>query len=60
MGQLDLYPFVLSPAVIGKLAFIHERILASSERQSEANDQGRMLKAVIGGLQSRVVVPYFN
>jgi hypothetical protein len=23
MGQGDLYPFVLSPAVIGKLGFIH-------------------------------------
>jgi hypothetical protein len=23
MGQLDLYPFVLTPAVIGKLAFVH-------------------------------------
>lgn len=28
MGQPDLYPFVLSPAVIGKLGFIHERIHA--------------------------------
>jgi hypothetical protein len=60
MGQPDLYPFMLSPDVIYKLAFIHERIHASSERQSEANDQGRMLKAVIGGLQSRVAVPYSN
>jgi hypothetical protein len=24
MGQSDLYPFVLSPGVIGKLGFIHE------------------------------------
>jgi hypothetical protein len=31
MGQPDLYPFVLPPAVIGKMAFIHERIRA--ERQ---------------------------
>jgi hypothetical protein len=59
MGQPDLYPFVLSPAVTGELAFIHEHIHASSERQSEENDQGRMLKAVIGGLQPRVVAPYF-
>jgi hypothetical protein len=29
MGQPDLYPFVLSPAVIGKLAFIHARIHAA-------------------------------
>jgi hypothetical protein len=23
MGQADLYPFVLAPAVIGKLRFVH-------------------------------------
>lgn len=32
MGQPDLYPFVLSPVVIGKLAFIHERIRAAGTR----------------------------
>jgi hypothetical protein len=26
MGQPDLYPFVLSPPVISKLAFLHELI----------------------------------
>ncbi|HET6606361.1 MAG TPA: putative zinc-binding peptidase [Rhodopila sp.] len=26
MGHADLYPFVLSPAVIGKLSFIHETV----------------------------------
>jgi len=56
MGQPDLYPFVLSPAVIGKLAFIHERIHASTKGPA-VNDHGSMLKAVIGGLQSRVAVP---
>jgi len=29
MGQPDLYPFVLSPAVIEKLSFIHERVRAA-------------------------------
>ena len=29
MGQPDLYPFVLAPAVIRKLAFLHERIHAA-------------------------------
>jgi hypothetical protein len=29
MGQPDLYPFVLAPAVIHKLAFVHERIHAA-------------------------------
>ena len=26
MGQSDLYPFVLSPAVVSKLGFIHELV----------------------------------
>ncbi len=26
MGSDDLYPFVLAPAVIEKLAFVHERV----------------------------------
>jgi hypothetical protein len=29
MGQPDLYPFVLAPTVIRKLAFVHERIHAA-------------------------------
>ena len=28
MGQPDLYPFVLSPTVIGKISFVHARINA--------------------------------
>ena len=31
MGQPDLYPFVLSPAVVGKLAFIHDRVHAAAD-----------------------------
>jgi hypothetical protein len=58
MGQPDLYPFVLSPAVIGKLAFIHERIRAASGRGHEAGDDQSVLKAVIGGLQARVAPPH--
>ncbi|MEA2938715.1 MAG: hypothetical protein QOC56_2219 [Alphaproteobacteria bacterium] len=40
MGIADLYPFVLSPPVIGKLAFIHERIRAARGRPSPAAGQG--------------------
>lgn len=32
MGQPDLYPFVLSPTVIGKFAFVHELIYAATGR----------------------------
>ena len=28
MGNQDLYPFVLSPTVIGKLGFVHEVVHA--------------------------------
>ncbi len=60
MGQPDLYPFVLPPAVIGKLAFIHERIHAASGRQPHADSHESVLKAVIGGLQSRIAAPHQN
>jgi hypothetical protein len=40
MGQPDLYPFVLSPAIIGKLAFIHGLIRAAANY-----DQNVMVKA---------------
>jgi hypothetical protein len=59
MGQPDLYPFVLSPAVIAKLAFIHERIQTASKGDQDADTtQQSVLKAVISGLQSRVAAPH--
>jgi hypothetical protein len=30
MGLRDLYPFILSPTVIGKLAFIHSLVQAAA------------------------------
>ncbi|HEV2567014.1 MAG TPA: putative zinc-binding peptidase [Microvirga sp.] len=57
MGQPDLYPFVLAPAVIAKLAFIHERIHAWSGRRQAEGDSHHVLKAVIGGLNSRIGAP---
>jgi hypothetical protein len=50
MGLHDLYPFVLSPPAIAKLAFIHERIRAQAGR-STAPDGG--LHAMIAGLRQR-------
>ena len=32
MGQPDLYPFVLSPPVIDKLGFVHERVRVARTR----------------------------
>ncbi|MBQ0823463.1 putative zinc-binding peptidase [Microvirga sp. HBU67558] len=57
MGQPDLYPFVLAPAVIAKLGFIHERIHAWSGRGPGEGEGDHILKAVIGGLNSRVGAP---
>ncbi len=60
MGQPDLYPFKLTPAVIAKLAFVHARIYAvrgdmSAEAGAEAGAD--ILKAVIAGLRQRVATP---
>ena len=56
MGQPALYPFKLTPAVIAKLAFVHERIYAARGRDAEAIGSD-MLKAVITGLRQRVAAP---
>jgi hypothetical protein len=50
MGLPDLYPFVLSPPVIAKLAFVHTRIHGQAGRQPTANS---CLRAVIAGLRRR-------
>jgi len=50
MGLHDLYPFVLSPTAIAKLAFVHERIRSQAGRAT-APDSG--LQAMIAGLRRR-------
>jgi hypothetical protein len=54
MGLHDLYPFVLNPPTIAKLAFIHERIHAHAGR-STAPDGG--IRAMISGLRQRTGSP---
>jgi hypothetical protein len=54
MGQPDLYPFVLGPAAIVKLAFVHERIHAQRNRRT-LPDQG--IRAIIAGLKRKVGLP---
>jgi hypothetical protein len=56
MGLPDLYPFVLAPAVIIKLSFIHDRIHAHGLLPGPAHAQGS-LRAVIAGLKRAVGVP---
>jgi hypothetical protein len=31
MGRDDLYPFALAPAVVKKLSFVHQRVLAAAD-----------------------------
>jgi hypothetical protein len=50
MGLHDLYPFVLSPPSIAKLAFVHEQIHAQVGRTA-ASDSG--IRAMIAGLRQR-------
>jgi hypothetical protein len=56
MGQPDLYPFVLPPPVIWKLAFVHDRVHAVDASQSA--DAGRdALRAIIASLKRSVGSP---
>ena len=60
MGQTALYPFMLTPAVIAKLAFVHERIYAARHdmgREAGEEAGADILKAVITGLRQRVAAP---
>jgi hypothetical protein len=54
MGLPDLYPFVLSPTVIAKLTFVHDRIRANRDRR-EVPDSA--LRAMLAGLRQRIGTP---
>jgi len=56
MGQADLYPFVLAPAVILKLAFIHDVIRDVNELGTRDDAQGA-LRAVVAGLKRSINSP---
>ena len=49
-GFLDLYPFVLSPRIIIKLAFVHEQI----HPKRAARDDNGAIRAVIAGLRRAI------
>jgi hypothetical protein len=55
MGQPDLYPFVLPPPVIWKLAFVHERIHATDA--SAVDSVRNALRAIVAGLKRSVASP---
>ena len=54
MGLPDLYPFLLGPTVIAKLAYVHDRIRAQRERVANPNGA---LRAMIAGLRQRIGSP---
>jgi hypothetical protein len=60
MGLSDLYPFVLAPAVIVKLSFIHDRIHAAGGRGINPDSERGALRAVVAGLKRTVGVPEAN
>ena len=53
MGLTDLYPFVLSPPVIVKLTFLHDRIHAQVRRAAPASG----LRAIVARLKQNIGVP---
>ena len=53
MGLPDLYPFVLTPAVIVKLGFVHQRIRARDSPEAEGT-RGAVLRAMIASLKRQV------
>lgn len=53
MGQPDLYPFVLSPTVVAKLSYVHQRIAQATGRYALAGDQA--LAAVAASLRGASV-----
>ena len=56
MGQADLYPFVLAPAVIWKLVFIHDQIRGVSASH-HSDTQRNALRAVVAGLKRSIQSP---
>ncbi len=56
MGQQDLYPFVLPPAVIWKLTFIHDQIHAVGALRLPGSGDNA-LRAIVAGLRRSVGSP---
>ncbi len=54
MGVPDLYPFVLSPAVVGKLSFVHDCIRAHARGKIAPT---RTVRSLVAGLRRRRGLP---
>jgi hypothetical protein len=56
MGLPDLYPFVLAPAVIVKLAFIYRLIETRSDPRSR-DTSASTIRAIVAGIRRTVGSP---
>jgi hypothetical protein len=56
MGLQDLYPFVLPPAVIVKLSFVHG-LMHVRDEQAPKPRADRTLQAIVAGLKRRIGAP---
>ncbi|MBI3700803.1 MAG: putative zinc-binding peptidase [Afipia sp.] len=51
MGQPDLYPFALEPLIVGKLAFVHQRIAIATGRPTGDATDISLFKAIVAALR---------
>jgi hypothetical protein len=56
MGLSDLYPFVLAPAVIVKLAFVH-RVIEMRRRPEAGDRSASTIRAIVAGIRRTVGSP---
>ncbi|HEY2227096.1 MAG TPA: putative zinc-binding peptidase [Xanthobacteraceae bacterium] len=56
MGLQDLYPFVLAPPVIVKLAFVH-RLIATRDRPQSRDTRTSTIRAIVASLRPPVGSP---
>jgi hypothetical protein len=57
MGLADLYPFVLAPAVIVKLQFVHDCIRTQGGRMTAPAGSDGALRAMVAGLKRKAGSP---
>ena len=53
MGQQDLYPFEVEPLIVGKLAYVHERIALAAGRPIDAASDESLFRAIVAALRKK-------
>jgi hypothetical protein len=54
LGLPDLYPFVLAPAGLTKLAFIHDCFRSAPRRKPAASPEEQSRPSRMGGIASKI------